>query len=272
LSKRIWGLTMSMLDVKDLHAGYGALGVLRGLNLRVEEGEVVALLGTNGAGKTTLLRTISGLHRPSSGQILYQGKQIQELAPHLIQASGLALVPEGRQLFPEHTVIENLELGAFVKLFAGGRKEFEVDLERIYTLFPRVKERVRQRAGLLSGGEQQMVAIARALISRPKLLLLDEPSLGLAPIIVTAIFDIFLKLRESGTTILLVEQMAHQALALCDRAYMLGGGRIQVEGTRAEMLTDERVIEAYLGQKSQTVINGVTSPAATRAIATVFTP
>src|SRR3984885_7829465 len=182
---------MSMLELKDIHAGYGSLGVLRGINLRVEEGEVVALLGTNGAGKTTLLRTIAGLHRPSSGQILFQQRPVQAMQPHIIQASGLALVPEGRQLFPEHTVLENLELGAFMKLFAGGRKEFEDDLGWIYSLFPRLKEREQQRAGLLSGGEQQMVAIARALVSRPRLLLLDEPSLGLAPIIVTTIFDTF---------------------------------------------------------------------------------
>jgi branched-chain amino acid transport system ATP-binding protein len=245
---------MSMLEVKDIQAGYGSLGVLRGIDLRVEEGEVVALLGTNGAGKTTLLRTIAGLHRPSSGQILYQGRPLQGMPAHLIQAAGLALVPEGRQLFTEHTVFENLELGAFVKLIAGGRKEFEDDLGRIYALFPRLKERERQRAGLLSGGEQQMVAIARALVSRPKLLLLDEPSLGLAPIIVASIFDIFRTLQNNGTTILLVEQMAHQALGLCDRAYVLSGGDIQIEGSRAEMLADERVIEAYLGRKSGTAI------------------
>jgi branched-chain amino acid transport system ATP-binding protein len=241
---------MSMLELKEIHAGYGSLGVLRGINLRVEEGEVVALLGTNGAGKTTLLRTIAGLHRPSSGQILFQQRPVQAMQPHIIQASGLALVPEGRQLFPEHTVLENLELGAFMKLFAGGRKEFEDDLGWIYRLFPRLKEREQQRAGLLSGGEQQMVAIARALVSRPRLLLLDEPSLGLAPIIVTTTFDTFRLLRNNGTTILLVEQMAHQALELCDRAYVLAAGHMQLAGSRAEMLADERVIEAYLGRKS----------------------
>jgi branched-chain amino acid transport system ATP-binding protein len=242
---------MSMLEVRGIHAGYGSLGVLRGVDLRVEQGEVVVLLGTNGAGKTTLLRSIAGLHRPSSGQIFYEGEPLEGIAAHLIQARGLALVPEGRQLFAEHTVLENLELGAFVKLFAGGRKEFEDDLCRIYDLFPRLKE--RERAGLLSGGEQQMVAIARALVSRPKLLLLDEPSLGLAPIIVAGIFDIFRTLQNNGTTILLVEQMAHQALGLCNRAYVLSGGHIQVEGSRAEMLADERVIEAYLGRKSAAV-------------------
>jgi branched-chain amino acid transport system ATP-binding protein len=241
---------MSLLELKDIHAGYGSLGVLRGINLRVEEGEVVALLGTNGAGKTTLLRTIAGLHRPSSGQIVFEGRPLQAMPPHLVQASGLALVPEGRQLFPEHTVLENLELGAFMKLFAGGRREFEGDLDRIYGLFPRLKEREQQRAGLLSGGEQQMVAIARALVSRPKLLLLDEPSLGLAPMLVATIFDTFRSLRDNGTTILLVEQMAHLALELCDRAYVLAGGYMQLEGSRQEMLADERVIEAYLGRKS----------------------
>ena len=244
---------MSMLEVRAIHAGYGSLGVLRGVDLRIEQGEVVVLLGTNGAGKTTLLRTIAGLHRPSSGQIFYKGKSLEGIAAHLVQAGGLALVPEGRQLFAEHTVLENLELGAFVKLFGGGRKEFEDDLCRIYDLFPRLKERERQRAGLLSGGEQQMVAIARAPVSRPKLLLLDEPSLGLAPIIVAGIFDIFRTLQNNGTTILLVEQMAHQALGLCNRAYVLAGGHIQVEGSRAEMLADERVIEAYLGRKSAAV-------------------
>ncbi len=241
---------MSMLEIKGLEAGYGSLGVLRGVDLKVERGEVVALLGTNGAGKTTLLRTIAGLHRPSSGDIRFEGTSIGGMPAHRIQSSGLALVPEGRQLFPEHTVLENLELGAFGTLMRGERDQFREDLDRVEQMFPRLKERTHQRAGLLSGGEQQMVAIARALVSRPRLLLLDEPSLGLAPLVVDAIFDVFRRLREAGTTILLVEQMAHHALGLCDRAYVLGGGRVQISGTRAEMLADERVVEAYLGSRT----------------------
>lgn len=239
-----------MLEITGLEAGYGSLGVLRGVDLKVERGEVVALLGTNGAGKTTLLRTIAGLHRARVGDIRFEGTSIAGMPAHRIQAAGLALVPEGRQLFPEHTVLENLELGAFGTLMRGARSEFQDDLDRVQVMFPRLKERAQQRAGLLSGGEQQMVAIARALVSRPRLLLLDEPSLGLAPLVVKSIFDVFRQLRQHGTTILLVEQMAHQALALCDRAYVLGAGRIQISGTREEMLADERVVEAYLGRRS----------------------
>lgn len=241
---------MSMLEITGLEVGYGSLGVLRGVDLRVEPGEVVALLGTNGAGKTTLLRTVAGLHRASAGNIRFDGCSINDMPAHHIQARGLALVPEGRQLFPEHTVLENLELGAFGALMSGKRDQFQEDLERVQDMFPRLRERANQRAGLLSGGEQQMVAIARALVSRPRLLLLDEPSLGLAPLVVDAIFNVFRRLRQEGTTILLVEQMAHQALGLCDRAYVLGGGRIQISGTREEMLADERVIEAYLGRRT----------------------
>lgn len=239
-----------MLDVRALTAGYGSLGVLRGVNLCVAAGEIVALLGTNGAGKTTLLRTIAGLHPPSGGQVLFEGAPIGGLPAHKVQAHGIALVPEGRQLFPDHTVRENLELGAFRRLMGGHKADFAADLDHVYGLFPRLAERAGQRAGLLSGGEQQMVAIARALVSRPKLLLLDEPSLGLAPIVVASIFEIFARLRAEGTTILLVEQMAHLALDLCDRGYVLARGHVVLEGPRAEMLADDRVAEAYLGRRA----------------------
>jgi branched-chain amino acid transport system ATP-binding protein len=239
---------MSLLELSSLSAGYGTLGVLHGVDLRVEEGEVVALLGTNGAGKTTLLRTVAGLHAPSGGMITYAGRPLAGLPAHEVSAAGLALVPEGRQLFPEHTVLENLELGAFRRLAAGDRAGFSRDLHHVYDLFPRLRERAGQQAGLLSGGEQQMVAIARAIVGRPRLLLLDEPSLGLAPIIVDAIFAIFRRLRDDGTTILLVEQMARKAIDLCDRAYVLAGGSVLVHGPRETMRSDPRVVEAYLGR------------------------
>jgi branched-chain amino acid transport system ATP-binding protein len=239
---------MSLLEVEGLRVAYGDLEVVKGVSLKVEEGEIVTVLGSNGAGKTTTLRTLAGLLQPTAGTIVYDGKPIGGLPAHAIAYMGLALVPEGRQLFPEHTVRENLELGGYRLLRAGAQAEFNHELERVFELFPRVKERLHQPAGLLSGGEQQMVAIGRALVSKPRLLLLDEPSLGLAPMLVRSIFDAFVALRQQGITTLLVEQMAWIGLEVCDRAYVLESGAIVASGTRAEISSNPRVVEAYLGK------------------------
>jgi branched-chain amino acid transport system ATP-binding protein len=238
---------MPLLEVDDLHVAYGELEVVRGISLAIEPGEIVTILGSNGAGKTTTLRCLAGLLRPSAGRIAFAGRAIAAAAPHDVADLGLALVPEGRQLFPEHTVRENLELGAYRHLRRGKRSAFTDSLDEVFELFPRVRERLEQPAGLLSGGEQQMVAIGRALVSRPRLLLLDEPSLGLAPIVLRAIFDAFVALKARGMTILLVEQMAWLGLEICDRAYVLETGAIAVSGTAREVASNPRVIEAYLG-------------------------
>ena len=223
---------------------------MRGISLAIEPGEIVTILGSNGAGKTTTLRSVAGLLRPAKGRIEFSGSSIAGLAPHAIADRGLALVPEGRQLFPEHTVRENLELGAYRHLRRGRQREFDQALDEVFELFPRVRERLDQPAGLLSGGEQQMVAISRALVSRPRLLLLDEPSLGLAPILLRSIFDAFVRLKARGLTILLVEQMAWLGLEICDRAYVLETGRVALSGSSREVAADPRVIEAYLGVAS----------------------
>ena len=223
---------------------------MRGISLAIEPGEIVTILGSNGAGKTTTLRSLAGLLRPTRGRIEFAGSAIADMPPHEIADRGLALVPEGRQLFPEHTVRENLELGAYRHLRRGRRSEFDASLDEVFELFPRVRERLDQPAGLLSGGEQQMVAIGRALVSRPRLLLLDEPSLGLAPIVLRSIFDAFVKLKARGLTILLVEQMAWLGLEICDRAYVLETGVVALSGTSREVAADPRVIEAYLGVAS----------------------
>jgi len=238
---------MPLLEVDDLHVAYGELEVVRGVSFAIERGEIVTILGSNGAGKTTTLRSLAGLIRPTRGRVRLDGKDIADLAPHQIAQRGLALVPEGRQLFPEHTVRENLELGAYPALRKGQRAEFDQILADVFELFPRVRERLEQPAGLLSGGEQQMVAIARALVSRPQVLLLDEPSLGLAPLLVRSIFDTFLKLKERGLTILLVEQMAWLGLEICDRAHVLETGSIVLSGTGPELSANSRVMDAYLG-------------------------
>jgi branched-chain amino acid transport system ATP-binding protein len=238
---------MPLLEVRDLHVAYGELEVVRGVSFAIERGEIVTILGSNGAGKTTTLRSLAGLIRPTRGRVRLDGKDIADLAPHQIAQRGLALVPEGRQLFPEHTVRENLELGAYPALRKGQRAEFDQILADVFELFPRVRERLGQPAGLLSGGEQQMVAIARALVSRPQVLLLDEPSLGLAPMLVRSIFDTFLKLKERGLTILLVEQMAWLGLEICDRAHVLETGSIVLSGTGPELSANSRVMDAYLG-------------------------
>jgi branched-chain amino acid transport system ATP-binding protein len=241
---------MPLLEVEDLHVAYGELEVVKGISFAIEPGEIVTVLGSNGAGKTTTLRSLAGLLEPSRGRIAFGGRDISRMPPHRVAHLGLALVPEGRQLFPEHTVRENLELGAYRYLGRGGRDEFAASLEEVFELFPRVRERLSQPAGLLSGGEQQMVAIGRALVSRPQLLLLDEPSLGLAPILLRSIFDAFVKLRARGLTLLIVEQMAWLGLEVCDRAYVLENGVIALSGTSAEVASNPRVIEAYLGTAS----------------------
>ena len=238
---------MPLLEVDDLHVAYGELEVVRGVSFAIERGEIVTILGSNGAGKTTTLCSLAGLIRPTRGRVRLGGKDITDLAPHQIARLGLALVPEGRQLFPEHSVRENLELGAYPALREGRRAEFDQILTDVFELFPRVRERLEQPAGLLSGGEQQMVAIARALVSRPRVLLLDEPSLGLAPLLVRSIFDTFLKLKERGLTILLVEQMAWLGLEICDRAHVLETGSIVLSGTGPELSANSRVMDAYLG-------------------------
>ena len=238
---------MSLLEVHDLHVAYGELEVVRGVSFSVEPGEIVTILGSNGAGKTTMLRSLGGLIRPTAGSVQFAGRNICGLPAYEIANLGLALVPEGRQLFPEHTVRENLELGAYRTLRDGKRKEFAKSLADIFELFPRIQERLEQPACLLSGGEQQMVAIARALVSSPRLLLLDEPSLGLAPIVLRTIFDAFRQLKTRGLTILIVEQMAWLGLEICDRAHVLETGRFAISGTSEELTANPRIMEAYLG-------------------------
>ena len=239
---------MPLLEVSDLHIAYGALEVVKGVSFAVEPGEIVLVLGSNGAGKTTTMRSLAGLLAPARGRIAFAGVDTSRSPPHAIANLGLALVPEGRQLFPEHTVQENLELGAYRHLRRGRRTEFARSLEEVYELFPRMRERLGQPAGLLSGGEQQMVAISRALVSRPQMLLIDEPSLGLAPIPLRSIFDALLALKAGGLTVLIVEQMAWLGLEVCDRAYVLDNGTITLSGSAAEVAADPRVVEAYLGR------------------------
>ena len=237
-----------LLQVDDLHVAYGPVGVLNGASLTVGAGEVVTILGSNGAGKTTLLRAIAGLVRHQAGSIRFDGSDIGGMPAHDKVACGLCMVPEGRQLFPDHTVLENLELGAFRRLRSGDKAGVQRDMADIFELFPRVRERLAQKSGLLSGGEQQMVAIGRALLGRPRLLMLDEPSLGLAPALVRSIFESFVTLKNHGIAILLVEQMAWLGLGICDRAYVLEGGKFLIQGTRDVVRSDARVVEAYLGR------------------------
>ena len=238
-----------MLVVEDLHAGYGLAEVLVGASLEVKAGTVVALIGANGAGKTTTMRAISGAVRPSKGRVLLDGKPVQELPASRIARLGLAHSPEGRRVFGPLSAEDNLLLGAFGRLprFFGFRSRARADLDRVYELFPRLKERRNQLAGTLSGGEQQMLAIGRALMARPKVMLLDEPSMGLAPVIVQEVFRTIRHLKAEGTTMLLVEQFARSALQVADYAYVMERGRIAVQGTPAELQRDERVLAAYLG-------------------------
>jgi branched-chain amino acid transport system ATP-binding protein len=233
-----------MLTISNLHVAYGAVEALRGISLTVARGEVVTLIGGNGAGKSTLIRTIAGLVRPQAGTVTFEGQPIAGMRPHRAVELGIGHSPEGRLVFGDQSVRDNLALGAFSRQDAPG---ISADIEKAFHMFPRLKERQAQMAGTLSGGEQQMLAIARALMCRPKLLLLDEPSLGLAPLIVREVFEVIRTLKAEGMTILLVEQMANLALGVADRAYVLETGRITLEGTGAELLKDPRVRAAYLG-------------------------
>jgi len=234
-----------MLILENVSVSYGAIEALTDISLQVNKGEVVTLIGANGAGKTTTLRTITGLLEPRNGRVVYEGKTISGMATHRLVPMGIAMSPEGRGVFANLSVRENLEMGAYVR---NDKKGISDDMERAFTLFPRMKEREQQKAGTLSGGEQQMLAMGRALMSRPRLLLLDEPSLGLAPLVVHSIFQAIDEIRAEGTTILLVEQNANAALQHSDRAYVMETGRIVMEGDSKQLAADPRVKEAYLGE------------------------
>lgn len=234
-----------MLEIIDLHVSYGAIKAVQGISLKVPEGKIIALIGTNGAGKSTTLRTICGLLKPESGRILLEGQDITGLPTKDIVRRGISMVPEGRHVFPDLTVYENLMLGAYTRT---GRKEIEEELEEVYRLFPRLKERSQQLAGTLSGGEQQMLALGRALMADPKVLLMDEPSLGLAPVLVQEIFSLIRRIHERGKTLLLIEQNARAALTLAHYAYVLETGRIVMEGTGADLLKNDEVRRIYLGE------------------------
>lgn len=233
-----------MLEVKDLNVSYGAIKALKGISFSVDEGEIITLIGSNGAGKTTTLHSISNIIRKQSGTILFNGTDITNLSADKIVKQNLIQVPEGRRIFANLSVKENLELGAYLRK---DKAKIRKDIEKVFTLFPRLKERARQNAGTLSGGEQQMLAIGRALMSEPKLLLLDEPSMGLAPILVDEIFEIIKRINADGTTILLVEQNAYKALSIADRAYILETGNIIKEGKASDLINDDSVKAAYLG-------------------------
>ena len=235
---------MSLLELDDVHAYYGNIHALMGVSLKVEPGEIVALIGANGAGKTTTLRAISGLLHPRKGHVLLEGKEIGHLGPHIVHKAGLGLVPEGRGVFPGLTVLENLEMGAYI---VDDKAVIEQGIENAFMLFPRLKERSQQKGGTLSGGEQQMLATARGLMSNPKILLMDEPSMGLAPVLVDQIFDIIKELNARGTTILLVEQNALMALSIAHRGYVLQTGNIVLTDTGANLKANDMVRKAYLG-------------------------
>jgi branched-chain amino acid transport system ATP-binding protein len=233
-----------LLSVENLSVSYGGIRALKGISFNVEEGEIVTLIGANGAGKSTTLKTICGLVRPQSGTITYQGTPLEKASPHQIVARGISQVPEGRRVFTRLTVMENLEMGAYTR----NKNEQRQSLEQVFARFPRLQERKNQLAGTLSGGEQQMLAMGRALMSRPRLLLLDEPSMGLAPMLVREIFAIISEINQSGTTILLVEQNANMALSIARRAYVLETGSIVLSGSAAEMTRNPEVRKAYLGE------------------------
>ena len=236
---------MAMLEVRDLQVYYGMIHAIKGISFDVNQGEVIALIGANGAGKTTTLHTITGLLAPKSGSVLFEGKDITKVPAHKIVSMGMAHVPEGRRVFAELSVYENLKMGAYTRK---DKKEIEESLPNVYKRFPRLEERKNLMAGTLSGGEQQMLAMGRALMSKPKIILMDEPSMGLSPIFVNEIFDIIRAVSESGTTVLLVEQNAKKALSISDRAYVLETGTITMSGKAKDLLEDEAVKKAYLGE------------------------
>ena len=235
-----------MLRIDELKVRYGGIEAVKGISFEVPEGKIVTLIGANGAGKSTTLRTIAGLIRPAEGRVRLQAEDLTGLSPDKIVSKGVTLVPEGRHVFPDLTVLENLKIGAYLR---NDKENMEHDLNWVYELFPRLKERSWQAAGTLSGGEQQMLAVGRALMSRPKLLMMDEPSLGLAPLVVQGIFDIIRTINQQGVTVLLIEQNANMALKVADYAYVLETGCITKSGTGAELLADESIKEAYLGKK-----------------------
>jgi branched-chain amino acid transport system ATP-binding protein len=235
----------AVLEIEDIHLYYGAIHALKGVSLTVNEGEIVTLIGANGAGKSSTLRAINGINRPRDGRIRFQGADITHRSPHAIVKGGISQSPEGRRLFPRMSVTENLEMGAFQRT---DKENFAADMERVFELFPRLRERRTQKAGTMSGGEQQMCAIGRALMARPKLLLLDEPSMGLAPIFVERIFETVVEVNKQGTPVLLVEQNALMALDVAKRGYVMETGRIALEGPAGELKTNEQVRMTYLGE------------------------
>jgi branched-chain amino acid transport system ATP-binding protein len=232
-----------MLKIEDLKVNYGGIEAVKGISLEVDEGQIVTLIGANGAGKSTTLRTISGLVKPHSGKITFLNRDITGMGPTNIVKQGITMVPEGRRIFPDMTVLENLKIGAYLR-----NDDLAEDIRWVYDLFPRLKEREWQLGGTLSGGEQQMLAVGRALMAKPKLMMMDEPSLGLAPLVVKGIFDIVRQINKQGVTILLIEQNANMALQVADKAYVLETGNITMTGTGRELLADERIKEAYLGR------------------------
>ncbi len=236
---------MAMLEIKDIEVYYGMIQAIKGISFEVNEGEVIALIGANGAGKTTILHTITGLLSPKHGSVLFEGKDITKVPAHKIVSLGMAHVPEGRRVFADLTVYENLKMGAYTRK---DKTEIDETLENVYQRFPRLKERKNQLAGTLSGGEQQMLAMGRALMSHPKIILMDEPSMGLSPILVNQIFDIIEEVSKSGTTVLLVEQNAKKALSIADRAYVLETGKIVLDGDAKALMDDDSIKKAYLGE------------------------
>ena len=236
---------MAMLEVKDLQVYYGMIHAIKGVSFHVNEGEIIALIGANGAGKTTILHTITGLLTPKGGQVMFEGKDITKTPAHKIVELGMAHVPEGRRVFAQLSVYQNLKMGAYTR---SDKNEIEESLEMVYKRFPRLEELKNQMAGTLSGGEQQMLAMGRALMSKPRIILMDEPSMGLSPILVNEIFDIIQSVSASGTTVLLVEQNAKKALAIADRAYVLETGKISLDGNAKDLLNDDSIKKAYLGE------------------------
>ena len=236
---------MAMLEIKDLQVCYGVINAIKGVSFEVNEGEIIALIGANGAGKTTILHTITGLVSAKSGSIMFEGTDLLKTPAHRIVSMGMAHVPEGRRIFQELTVLENLKMGAYTRK---DKKEISDTLEMVYKRFPRLQERKNQLAGTLSGGEQQMLAMGRALMSHPKIIVMDEPSMGLSPILVNEIFDIIQEVSAGGTTVLLVEQNAKKALSIADRAYVLETGKIVLDGDAKELMNDDSIKKAYLGE------------------------